>query len=86
MKIPMMLANDRLALQMAIKSCNEIDREHPKVVHIHTTMDMALIEISEALIPAAKENPAMEILGEPFDLPFDEHGDLPVEQNWEEHT
>ena len=75
-KIPMIMENDKLAIQLALKSCNEIDRLHPRIIHIHTTLDMEHIEISEALLEEASANPDIEILGEPKPFPFDEDGNL----------
>lgn len=76
MKIPMIMENDKLAIQVALKSCNEIDRAHPRIIHIHTTLEMERIEISEALLEEAAANPNIEILGEPQSFPFDENGNL----------
>lgn len=76
MKIPMIMENDKLAVQVAMKSCNEIGRARPRVVHIHTTLEMERIEISEAMLEEAAAHPDIEILGEPRPFPFDENGNL----------
>ena len=76
MKIPMIMENDRLAVQVALKSCNEIDRARPRIIHIHTTLEMERIEISEGMLDEARTVPNIEILGEPAPFPFDENGNL----------
>ena len=47
-----------------------------KMNRIPDTAHIEYIEISEGLLPLAKENPNIEILTEPYDLPFDENGNL----------
>ena len=77
MKIPMVMDNDREAMQLALRSCPEAeDRDHLKLIRIPDTAHIAYIEISEGLIPAARENPRLEILSEPYDLAFDDQGNL----------
>ena len=70
MKIPMIMESDKLAVQMALKSCVEIDHQNPRVVRIHTTMDMDEIQISAGLVEEARQNPALEILGETKPMEF----------------
>lgn len=77
MKIPMIMDNDREALQLALCTCPEAeDQEHLKVIRIPSTAHIEVIEISEGLLPEALANPNIEILSEPYDLPFDENGNL----------
>ena len=75
MKIPMIMDNDREALQLALCCCPDAeDQENMKMIRIPDTAHIEYIEISEALIPLAKANPHIEILSEPYELPFDEEG------------
>ncbi len=77
MKIPMIMDNDREALQLALCCCPEAeDQNNMKMIRIPDTAHIEYIEISEGLLPLAKENPNIEILTEPYDLPFDENGNL----------
>lgn len=46
------------------------------MIRIPDTMHIEYIEISEGLLPQAQANPNIEILSEPYDLPFDEEGNL----------
>ena len=77
MKIPMIMDNDREALQLALMCCPDAeDHEHMKLIRIPNTAHIGEIEISEGLLPLAKANPDIEILTEPYDLPFDAQGNL----------
>lgn len=75
-KIPFFTHSDKTCIQVALKTCHYIDREHPKIVHIKDTMRLEEIEISEAMLEEARSNPNIEIIGEPQDWPFDENGNL----------
>lgn len=77
MKIPMIMDNDREALQLALCCCPEAeDQEHMKMIRIHNTAHIEYIEISEALLEQAKANPNLEILSDPYELAFDAQGNL----------
>nr|WP_325294574.1 DUF362 domain-containing protein [uncultured Oscillibacter sp.] len=77
MKIPMIMDNDREALQLALMCCPEAeDHEHMKLIRIPNTAHIGEIEISEGLLPQAKANPSIEILTDLYDLPFDSQGNL----------
>lgn len=77
MKIPMIMDNDREALQLALCCCPEAeDQENKKVIRIPDTAHIEYIEVSEGLLPQVRENPMLEILSEPYDLSFDEKGNL----------
>lgn len=77
MKIPMIMDNDREALQLALACCPEAeDHDRMKLIRIPNTAHIGEIEISEGLLPLAQANPDIEILSEPYDLLFDENGNL----------
>lgn len=75
-KIPLFAHSDRACIQIALKTCNYIDRDHPRVVHIKDTMRLEEIEISQAMLEEAQTNEHVQVLGEPQDWPFDEEGNL----------
>ena len=75
-KIPMMFDSQKLAIQAAIKTLNGADLEHLRIVRIKDTLHTEYIEISEALMQEARENPEVEIVSEPAPLVFDEDGNL----------
>ncbi len=77
MKIPMIMDNDREALQLALCCCPEAeDQEHKKMIRIKNTAKIDEIEISEGMLPLAEKNPDLEILSDPYELHFDEEGNL----------
>ena len=77
MKIPMIMDNDREALQLALMCCPEAeDHDHMKMIRIPNTAHIGVIEISEGMLPLVENNPNFEVLTEPYDLPFDENGNL----------
>lgn len=75
-KIPFYVDNDKLAIQVALKTCATADKKHPRIVRIKNTMEIQEIEISEALIPEANACPTVDILSEPAPMAFDAKGDL----------
>lgn len=75
-RLPMVMANDREAIQCAIKTCAGADKQHLRIVRIKDTAHLEEIEISEDLIAQAKATPGIEVIGEPYELPFDENGGL----------
>ena len=76
MKIPMVMESDKLASQMAIRTCFGIDEAAARVIRIKNTMEMEYIEISEVLLEEAGQNPRIDIVSEPAPLPFDARDDL----------
>lgn len=75
-KIPMVLEDDRLALQTALKTLTQIDKNHIRVVYIKNTLSLETVMVSEALLDWVRERDDMEILEQPRDLRFDAAGNL----------
>lgn len=75
-KIPMVLKNDRQVFQCCIKTCNVLDLSKLRIVRIKNTLALDEIEVSEALVPIVDAHPRMERLGSPYDLEFNEEGNL----------
>ncbi|WP_145020021.1 lactate racemase domain-containing protein [Paenibacillus sp. Y412MC10] len=76
-KIATTLPNDKEAIQAAVKTSNVLDFNQAKIVRIKNTLVLSQIEVSEALFEYVKQHPQMELASEPYDLSFDEHGNLP---------
>jgi len=76
MKIPMVMENDRLAVQLALKSCVDIDHDRPRVIRIRNTMLLEHLEISPALLEEAERNPAVTVEGPAAPMAFNDRGDL----------
>jgi hypothetical protein len=74
--MPTVLDSDRDALRAAIKTCNAWDMAKVRVVRIHNTLALGEIYISEAMLEEAKQIEGISILSEPFELVFDEQGNL----------
>lgn len=75
-KIPMVLEDDKLAIQVAIKTLTQIDRSQIRMVYIKNTLSLDTIMVSEALLDEVRARDDMEILEEPRPLNFDENGTL----------
>ncbi len=75
-RMPMVMADDREALLAAVKTCNARDMSKVKLVRIKDTLHLGELFISEALLPAAQANPAIDVCGEPAAMKFDEAGNL----------
>ena len=75
-RIPLFARSDEDCIKIALRTCNFIDREHPRIVHIQDTMRLEEITVSEAMLEEARSNPHVEILSGPEDWPFDEQGNL----------
>ncbi len=75
-KIPMVLPNDRQVLQACMKTCHHENWSDTSVVRIHNTLCLGEIEVSENLIPAIEDDERFEILSDPYELSFDDQGNL----------
>lgn len=76
MKIPMVMDNDREALQLAVKSCHGGDREQPRIIRIKNTARIEEIEVSEAMLPEVLNHPDLEPLSKPYEWNFNSSGNL----------
>lgn len=79
-KLAMVLRDDKMAIQGAIKTCNHVAPDSLRVVLIRNTLSLDTIYLSEAYYEQAGQTPGMEILGEPAPLEFDRHGNLTLWQ------
>lgn len=75
-KIPMVLPNDRNAVQGAIKTCLLGDKSKTRLVRIKDTLHVGEMEVSATLLDEVEANSRLELLEGPYDLPFNENGDL----------
>ena len=72
----MVMANHKECIQVCIRSCVGVDKNHPRIVRISDTLHLERLMLSEAYWSEAEKNPGLEIEGELFDLVFDEYGNL----------
>lgn len=77
-RIPIVMESDREAIQVCVKTCNEIDKERPRIVRIPNSLRLEHIMLSEVYYEEARKNPNLAIESEPAPFPFDEDGNLPI--------
>ncbi|MBY6153799.1 nickel-dependent lactate racemase [Vannielia litorea] len=75
-RIPVIMETDRDAARIAVKTCNVPDLDQLRMVRLSNTLHLEEIQISEALLPEARSNPSVEILGDPRPMMFDAAGSL----------
>lgn len=75
-KIPMVLPSDKLGIQACMKTSNKQDWKDTQIVRIRSTLCLDEIEVSENMIERIKNDDRFEILGSPYELKFDENGNL----------
>lgn len=75
-KLPMVLKNDKQAIQAAIKTSNIMDKSRVRLVRIKNTKKVYEIEVSQSMLLEIKDNSKFEILKGPYDFKFDSNGNL----------
>ncbi len=75
-RIPMVMENDRQAIQAAVKTCCGIDENKLRMIRIKNTKDIEEILISPALMTEAQNHPRVEVVSQPAELLFDSAGNL----------
>ena len=75
-RIPIIMESDKEAIQVCIKTCNEIDKTRPRIVRIPNSLHLEHIMLSEDYLEEIKGIENIEIESEPMELPFDEDGML----------
>jgi len=75
-KMPMITHSDKTCIQVALRTCNYYDREHPRIVRIRDTMNLEEIEISESMLDEAMRTDHVRVVSEPYEWAFNEQGDL----------
>lgn len=75
-RIPIIMESDKEAIQVCVRTCNEIDKNNPRIVRIPNSLHIEHIMLSESYYEEAKNNPSLIIESEPEYLPFDEDGNL----------
>ena len=76
--VPCVMNNDREAIQFCIRTCNRIDRDHPKVIRIKNSLHIGQIMLSEAYYEEVLKGqyPGLTALDAPEDITFDQEGAL----------
>lgn len=78
MRIPPVLSCDRAAIQMALHTCMEQDDKLGyRMIWMKNTLMLNRYYISENLLYEANEIPSIKVLGSPFEIEFDQEGNVP---------
>lgn len=75
-KIPVYVETDRDAIALCLRTCNGIDFDNPRIVHIKNTLSMQEIEVSTAFLEELKDREDIQIISDPYLLEFDDNGFL----------
>ncbi len=75
-KLPMVLRNDRQAIQAAIKTCLIGDPQKVRLARIKNTLSLDRMLISENLVGEARANSRSTVHDRAFDMTFDANGNL----------
>lgn len=75
-KMPMVLDNDRQAIQTCVKCSHVTDLRKVRMVKIRNTLSLENIEVSQALLAEAEHHPHMHVTGKGYEMQFDETGNL----------
>ena len=73
--LPMVLPDDRMALQAAVLTCNAVGRA-PRLLRLANTLKLGEFQVSVELLDEVRAHPHLELVGEPAALEFDPEGAL----------
>ncbi|MEX2460552.1 MAG: lactate racemase domain-containing protein [Paenibacillaceae bacterium] len=74
--VPIVLENDRLAIEAALRSNWGVPSQNAKIVHISNTLHLEELHVSEAVLSDLQGMDNIEILGEADDMAFDNNDNL----------
>lgn len=75
-QIPFIIDTAEEAIQVALTSCVQLDKDKPRIVYIPNTLYLEYLWVSEDLIEEIQESTDFQIIGEPEDIIFDSDGDI----------
>lgn len=70
------MRNDYYALKLALQTSGCLDTRTARIVKIKNTLHVRYIYISESLLDEARRMPDICILSDPFDMEFDDEGNI----------
>lgn len=62
--VPVTVEDEATAIRLALKCCRGIDRDNPRIIKIKNTLELAYIEVSEALLPDVAANPSLTLVAD----------------------
>lgn len=75
-RTPLHFASDRECFELAAGTVGKFNTAEVTVAWIRNTLELGLMALSENLLPEIRTNEQLEIVGEPFEMTFDEAGNL----------
>lgn len=75
-RTPIHFPTDRECLEKIAPTVGKVEPQEITIGWIRNTMQLNLLALSENLLPEIRQNPDLEVLGPPRDLPFDPAGNL----------
>jgi hypothetical protein len=75
-RIPIVMANDRLAIAAAIKTCVGVDPAAVRVVRVKNSLEIERLYVTENLLPEALASHRVEVLAAPASPSFDARGNI----------
>ncbi len=75
-RIPIVMESDKDAIQVCVRTCNEIDKASPRIVRIPNSLHIEHIELSESYLQEVSLHPQLSVESEPEPFPFDDYGNL----------
>jgi hypothetical protein len=75
-KIPMIMENDRMALQLAVMTCNILDKTKVRIIRIKNDARFLKLFVSENMIEDLRVFPHISIDGKSEPMPFNNEGNL----------
>lgn len=75
-RIPMILKNDREAIQVCLRTCTGVGSDGPRLIRISNSMEIGHIYMSHHYLSQIQDHPYLELESEQMELPFDGEGNL----------
>jgi hypothetical protein len=75
-RIPIILANDRLAIAAAIRTCVGVEARDVRMARIRNSLDIEKLRVTANLVEAALRTGRCEVLKPPAPMRFDARGRL----------
>jgi hypothetical protein len=74
--VPLVANTDKEAIALALRGCPKLDSKDARIVRIKNTLSLSEVWASETLRDEIEAHPKMEILGDAFEVMYDNEGAL----------